>query len=39
LRWCALALGSVKQALRESVERRRSGPELKARLRRIIDED
>jgi len=30
---------TVKQALRESVERRRSDPEFKARLRRIIEED
>ena len=30
---------TVKQALRESVERRRSDPEFKARLRRIINED
>ncbi len=30
---------TVKQALRELVERRRSDPEFKARLRRIIEED
>ncbi len=30
---------TVKQALRELVERRRSDPEFKARLRRIIKED
>ena len=29
----------VKQALKEAVERRRSDPEFKARLRRIIEED
>jgi len=30
---------TIKQALREAVERRRSEPEFKARLRRIIEED
>lgn len=30
---------TVKQALKEAVERRRQDPEFKARLRRIIDED
>jgi predicted transcriptional regulator len=30
---------TIKQALREAVERRRSDPEFKARLRRIIEED
>jgi hypothetical protein len=30
---------TVKQALKEAVERRRSDPEFKARLRRIIEED
>ena len=30
---------TVKQALREAVERRRGDPEFKARLRRIIEED
>ncbi len=30
---------TVKQALRELVERRRTDPEFKARLRRIIKED
>ncbi len=30
---------TVKQALKEAVERRRSDPDFKARLRRIIDED
>ncbi len=30
---------TVKQALREAVERRRSDPQFKARLRQIIDED
>jgi len=30
---------TVKQALRELVERRRNDPEFKARLRRIIEED
>lgn len=29
----------MKEALRETVERRRSDPEFKARLRRIIEED
>jgi hypothetical protein len=30
---------TVKQALKEAVERRRSDPAFKARVRRIIDED
>jgi hypothetical protein len=30
---------TVKQALKEAVERRRNDPEFKTRLRRIIDED
>lgn len=30
---------TVKQALKEAVERRRRDPEFKARLRRIIEED
>jgi len=30
---------TVKQALREAVERRRKDPKFKARLRRIIEED
>ena len=30
---------TVKQALRETVERRRNDPKFKARLRQIIDED
>jgi predicted transcriptional regulator len=30
---------TIKQALTEAVERRRSDPAFKARLRRIIDED
>jgi predicted transcriptional regulator len=30
---------TIKQALREAVERRRSDPEFKVRLRRIIEED
>jgi hypothetical protein len=30
---------TVKQALKEAVERRRSDPEFKGRLRRIIEED
>ena len=30
---------TVKQALSEAVQRRRSDPEFKARLRRIIEED
>jgi hypothetical protein len=30
---------TVKQALKEAVERRRQDPEFKTRLRRIIDED
>lgn len=30
---------TVKQALKEAVERRRSDPRFKARVRRIIDED
>ena len=30
---------TVKQALKEAVERRRKDPEFKTRLRRIIDED
>lgn len=30
---------TVKEALRETVERRRSDPEFKARLRRIVEED
>jgi predicted transcriptional regulator len=30
---------TVKQALKEAVERRRSDPEFKERLRRIIEED
>ena len=30
---------TVKQALRETVERRRSDPEFKERVRRIIEED
>ena len=30
---------TVKQALKEAVERRRNDPEFKARLRRIIEED
>lgn len=30
---------TVKQALKEAVERRRQDPEFKARLRRIIEED
>jgi hypothetical protein len=30
---------TVKQALKEAVERRRTDPEFKARLRRIIEED
>jgi predicted transcriptional regulator len=30
---------TVKQALKEAVERRRKDPEFKARLRRVIEED
>ena len=30
---------TVKQALKEAIERRRTDPEFKTRLRRIIDED
>jgi predicted transcriptional regulator len=30
---------TVKQALREAVERRRDDPEFKARIKRILDED
>jgi predicted transcriptional regulator len=30
---------TVKQALREAVARRRSDPEFKARLRRVVEED
>ncbi|MGH2960923.1 MAG: ribbon-helix-helix protein, CopG family [Solirubrobacterales bacterium] len=30
---------TVKQALRDSVEKRRKDPEFKARVRRIIEED
>ena len=30
---------TVKQALRESIDRRRGDPEFKSRLRRIIEED
>ena len=30
---------TIKQALREAVERRRGDPEFKARVRRIIEED
>ncbi|MGH2990177.1 MAG: ribbon-helix-helix protein, CopG family, partial [Solirubrobacterales bacterium] len=30
---------TVKQALRDSVEKRREDPEFKARVRRIIEED